>query len=111
MSDEPPRPTTDDRNAWGDDISDGRKAELEQRLQAWEREADHGERNGPFSGVLLRGSDVSWLAEQSGRGVDDSVPNLRLEGANLFRADLRGASLGKARLESVTLIGAHLEGA
>jgi hypothetical protein len=29
-------------DAWGDDISKERKAELEARLQAWGSEADHG---------------------------------------------------------------------
>lgn len=35
-------------DAWGDDISDERKAELEQRLQAWEQGVNHGERKWPF---------------------------------------------------------------
>jgi hypothetical protein len=53
-------------DAWGDDISEERKAELQARLQAWEQEVDHGERKSPFdrhgSDVTLTGADVFWLA-------------------------------------------------
>ncbi|HEV2460003.1 MAG TPA: hypothetical protein VGS80_16725 [Ktedonobacterales bacterium] len=52
-------------NAWGDDISPERQAELEQRLHAWEQDADHGTWKGPYHGVKLTGADVFWLAARS----------------------------------------------
>ena len=69
--------------AWGDDISDERKAELESRLQAWDQETDHGNRKGPFDGaglseeerehVQLTGADALWLAA---RVLADSADKL-----------------------------------
>lgn len=58
-------------DAWGDDISEERKAVLEQRLQAWQAEADHGERKGPFDGVPLTGADVFWLAARTLQSTGD----------------------------------------
>jgi hypothetical protein len=51
MADEEGNQATGDK--WGDDISEERQAELEARLQAWEMEADHGERKGPFDSTNL----------------------------------------------------------
>jgi hypothetical protein len=71
---------------WGDPISEERQAELQGYLDRWQAETDHGERKGPFHkqpgqhmGITLCGADVSWLAEQSGRGEYGAVPNLHLE--------------------------------
>src|SRR5215813_7978763 len=58
-------------DAWGDAISDEREAELEAQLQAWEHEADHDDRTGPFDGEILTGADVLWLAARTLAGSDD----------------------------------------
>jgi uncharacterized protein YjbI with pentapeptide repeats len=127
--------------AWGDDIREERKAELEQRLQAWEREADHGERKGPFVyapgefNLRLTGADVFWLAARTlagtseaflvvgqmdmlQRAVDDSdlrvaldLPALNLEKANLNDANLSGAVLLRVNLSGASLYNADLPGA
>lgn len=118
VADEAGHPAGD---AWGDDISPERQAELEQRLQQWASESDHGERKGPFdptglsddkrAKLKLSSSDVRWLAEVSGRDVDGEVPNLHLEGARLDETYLAGARLAGAHLEGAHLDRAHLEGA
>jgi hypothetical protein len=102
---EAPAETTGNR--WGEPISAERQAELQGYLDRWEAETDHGEREGPFDGGLLKlsvdltGADVLWLAEQSRRRLFGKVPDLHLE-----HADLRDA-----HLERANLTGAHLEGA
>jgi Pentapeptide repeats (8 copies) len=114
MADEGKQSTGD---AWGDDISDERKAELQDYLNRWQREVSHDKRLGPFDkgtgrgGVLLTGGDVSWLAEKSRRDDNGWVPNLHLEGATLRSAHLEGAQLEGAHLEGANLIWARLEGA
>jgi hypothetical protein len=121
---------------WGDPISEERQAKLQSIVDRWEAETGHGERKGPFAparkahvsleavrlaggrhaGVHLTGSDVSWLAERSGRSYDGyGVPNLHLEGADLGGAqlqdaDLRGASFDKASiLNNAVLTGVVLD--
>jgi hypothetical protein len=113
-------------DAWGDDISKERKAELEARLRVWEQEDDHGERRGPFDREFLTGADVMWLAArtlassrdrqavavQTNRlrdAQDDGtlrfdldLPSLHLEGAHLRGAYLEGANLIGAWLDSKT---------
>lgn len=122
-------------DAWGDDISDERKAYLEQRLQAWEQEAEHGEQKGPFDARLgfdydgpkgiLTGADVFWLAARALAGT--SRAQVVAEHARLLRTrspiwlsmqvrldglHLEGACFAEeAHLEGAYLQGAHLEGA
>ncbi len=126
MADEGEQASSD---VWGDDISDDRKAELEQRLQAWQQEADHGEKLGPLARFRLTGADVFWLAARSLAGSDDEsaittatarlnidgwppvVSELHLELANLQGAHLEGASLRGAHLELANLGQVHLGGA
>src|SRR5215831_17621251 len=109
-------------DAWGDAISDEREAELEAQLQAWEHEADHHDRTGPFDGDVLTGADVLWLAARTLAGSAD-----RQELANWAKSlqpqpgavevtlyqlqtlNLRGASLDNAHLERANLLGARLE--
>lgn len=108
-------------DAWGDNISDERKAELERKLQAWEQEVDRGEHEGPFSGFYLTGADVMWLASRTpppkpvgGVILGGTMPiltELHLEGANLSRVRLQGAQLYGVHLEDAELFGAHLEDA
>jgi uncharacterized protein YjbI with pentapeptide repeats len=131
MADEGKQSTGD---AWGDDVSDGRKAELEARLQAWEREADHDDRTGPFDGEMLTGADVLWLAARTLAGSADKqeladwaerlrphpegveatlylLRALNLQGAKVDNAHLQRANLLGAHLEKASFRGAHLEGA
>jgi len=55
-------------DAWGDDIFEKRKGELDDILAAWDAESDQGESKGPFdyrSGLAkigLTGADVFYLA-------------------------------------------------
>jgi Pentapeptide repeats (8 copies) len=98
-------------DAYGQPISEGRQAELQRYLDQWAAETDHGERKGPLDGIILTGSDVSWLADQSGRNVIGAVPDLHLEGADLRWAHLVRADLTLAYLEGAVLNRAHLEGA
>lgn len=103
-----------ERPKWGDEISDERKAELQQYLQTWEQETDHGERRGPFDGIKLTGEDVFWLAELSGREyylVSSAVPNLHLDGADLSYATLTNANLRRATLTGANLRFATLDDA
>ncbi len=112
-------------DAWGDDISAERKAVLEQRLQAWEQETDHGERKGPFDGDTLTGADVSWLAARTLAGTNEErAVAEQMERLNRARGDARiaielrldclhleGADLRDAHLEEAIFLSAHLEGA
>jgi hypothetical protein len=64
-------------DAWGDDISDERKGELDAMVAAWEAETDHGDRKGPFDyrdvidldnrllAHFLTGADVFYLAKRA----------------------------------------------
>lgn len=130
MADNGQQPAGD---AWGDVISDERKAELEERLQAWEQETDHGERKGPFdsrgpskkerAALRLSGADVFWLAARTVAGTGEAwaiaVQMERLRRAQvdrplylLLRLDglhLEGAMVRDAHLEHAMLSGAHLE--
>jgi uncharacterized protein YjbI with pentapeptide repeats len=122
MSEEPQ--PQEQQPAWGDDISDERKAELDARVQAWAQEADHGDRKGPLDGVPLTGADVYYLAARTLAGAEGNVGeamerlrrarddalrgnvvllDLNLSGANLINARLGGAFLGGARLSGAIL--------
>jgi uncharacterized protein YjbI with pentapeptide repeats len=92
-------------------ISPERQAELQDYLDRWQAESDHGERKGPFAEVRLSGADVRWLVTQFWRSNDGTVPDLHLEGAQLNEAHLEGAHLDFAHLYGATLSSAHLEGA
>lgn len=126
-------------NAWGDDISEGRKAELEAMLQDWEDEADHGKRRGPFDNgpdrfdVQLTGADVYWLSARVlsgnpvgdlnwetidvaiGRLLEDAATAGDLAGnsgddeTGLEDLHLEGAILWETDLRGALLWGAHLE--
>jgi uncharacterized protein YjbI with pentapeptide repeats len=98
-------------DAWGQPISEERQRELQDFLDRWVVEPDHGARKGPFESVRLTGADVCWLAQQAGPDTLGNVPNLHLEGADLRRAHLARAVLRKARLEGIQLGLAWLEGA
>lgn len=106
-------------NAWGDGISRECKAELEEWLQAWANEADHGKKRGAFDGITLTGADVFWLAARSlaGRGDESSISTATTRLTNgrfvptLPELHLEGADLKMAHLEKADLIWAHLEGA
>ncbi|HEX6796980.1 MAG TPA: pentapeptide repeat-containing protein [Ktedonobacterales bacterium] len=112
-------------NAWGDDISPERQAELEQRLQAWEQEADHhSEQRGPFDRgetiLRLTGADVFWLAARTLARVSDAgaiaQQELRLRQAQhdvVMRTQLERATLplSNASIPSVNLSGAEMLGA
>ena len=118
--------------AWGQPISAERKAALDARIQAWQ--ASPIDEDGPFSGHLLTGGDVWYLAARAltaphddpafmeqifrdalvtGPGGSGAImlkdqPNLHLEGARLQRADLREALLQRAGLTGADLWGAFL---
>src|SRR5260221_733861 len=134
MSEELQRPTsTEDRKAWGDDISDGRKAGLKaladkQRKWVTHPEAPRGD--SAFKDVKLTGADVFWLATYALAGPEASaeeiaakrdelgisahftdVSTLLLQGADLWQAHLQGAHLGGAQLQGARLAYAHLQGA
>jgi hypothetical protein len=70
---------------WSDPITAERQAALQEYLDLWAAETDHGARTGPFDGgpgekgVPLTGADASWLADWSGRDTHLRVPNLHLE--------------------------------
>jgi uncharacterized protein YjbI with pentapeptide repeats len=109
-------------DAWGDDISEGRKAELETKLQTWGQEFVHGDRLGPFDGETLTGADALWLAARALAGSNDrqeladwakrlqSQPEDVEENLYLLPAlNLKGATLDYAHLERANLLGAHLE--
>jgi Pentapeptide repeats (8 copies) len=121
MSEQQGQAQPEKQAVYGLPISDQRRAQLQGYLDRWEQGTEHGERRGPFDkqiikagelfGVNLSGADVSWLAEQSGRDEYGRVPNLHLEGANLYKADLKRAELSRAHLEGATLVNAHMESA
>lgn len=107
---------------WGEFPTTERRTELKQRMEAWEREQDHGNRPGPFAAVTLSGADIYWLAAfmvgagdvSAGKQRLDEVPppsltNLHLEEANLSGAQLQGAILSRAQLKGVILYGAQLQ--
>jgi hypothetical protein len=88
---------------WGDPISAEWQAELQTLGDEWEVPgADHGEFRGPFHGTAdeLTGADVAWLVKQV-RDHFDFVPDLHLEGANLYAAHLEQALLSLAHLETL----------
>jgi uncharacterized protein YjbI with pentapeptide repeats len=99
--------------AWGDDISEDRRRELDKILAVWDTETEHYGRLGPFDVRDLRddeqerfrlsGADVFYLANQSGRDASGAVPNLHLEVANLSGAHLRGANLREAQMFAANL--------
>jgi hypothetical protein len=140
MSDQTSRPqpatTTADATAptgdrWGDDIPEARVRELEKLLAAWEAEADHGDRKGPFDngsgkrrGVPLTGADVFYLAARALGATSILVADLAAarEALRAVRKDfslhyslnlsvlhLEGATLRQAHLERAYLVEAHLE--
>jgi uncharacterized protein YjbI with pentapeptide repeats len=135
MQEQPHEPVPAVGEKWGDDITEERKAWLEARLQAWEQEADHGEKLGPFANSKLTGADVFWLAARTLAGSDDGlavavemagllqarsnpwylssgdITALNLQGADLHEAHLEGASLAAVHLEGANLHEAYLEGA
>jgi Pentapeptide repeats (8 copies) len=86
---------------WGDPISEQRQAELQGYLDRWAAETDHGERRGPFDEAQLTGAEVFWLAGRV-RTAYGSVPELRLEGADLRNAHLEGAILNGASLDKTS---------
>ncbi len=101
-------------DVWGDDISEERKAYLEQRLQAWEQEANHGKRKGPFDdgpdeiGVPLTGADVFWLAARTAMASGDETA---ITHAKAILNDKRfRPAVTELHLEGAVLHGAHLEG-
>src|SRR5262245_44170996 len=51
--------------AWGESITKRKASYLEDRLQVWELEDDHGSRKGPFESTSLTGADVFWLAARA----------------------------------------------
>ncbi len=133
MTDEPQRPTSGDRNAWGDDISDGRKAELKalaDKQREWVTHPEATRGDSALKGVKLTGADVFWLATYALAGPQASaeelaakrdelgnsahfrdVSTLLLQGADLWQAHLQGAHLGGAQLQGARLAYAHLQGA
>jgi len=140
----PPRQTAQSQTGptgdkWGEFPREERRARLTARLRAWEVEANHGDRPGPFADESLTGADVFWLAilmlrelvgvpenEAKKRLLTESsqrpnIPPLQLQkanlsdanlmGAHLIGADLSGADLGGAKLAGADLGGAKLAGA
>lgn len=109
-----PEPPIGER--WGEFPSPERQAELEQRLLAWDKESDHGERSGPFVDLHLTGADVFWLAAREvGRGNVASGRHLlsdpNLLGLDLFDLHLEGVHLDEAQLQDAKLWGAQLQNA
>ncbi len=81
-SEEPYFPDLKLGKAWGESITQRRAADLEQRLQAWQSETDHGQRSGPFELVglpdverkrlrQLTGADVFWIAARTLASTSD----------------------------------------
>lgn len=126
----------DERAKWGnafDNIADGRKEELRNRLLSWQNADAVEERPGPFSGEPLDGLEVFWLATcallettHSGdvtKAADQLVssdndvrrlialPTLSLAKARLRWSNLSKANLNRANLRSADLHGADLTGA
>lgn len=125
---------------WGELPSETRKIELAEKLRAWKAESDHGDRIGPFAGLVMQvgesrirmgesltGAEVFWLAVLAVRDVEnvseDEVKHLslselhhgsfslQLNGANLNGSQLQGANLSEAQLQDASLIGTQLQGA
>jgi uncharacterized protein YjbI with pentapeptide repeats len=121
MSNEPPqrelKGLAPPVEAYGTPISAMRQADLQGYLDHWQMEIGRDKRRGPFDSsengvdVQLTGADVFWLANQSGRSPIGWLPNLHLEGAQLFQAYLEGADLRGAHLEGANLRLAHLKNA
>lgn len=129
LDDELAFPNLKPGDAWGESIIERRLNELEEILQAWQAEREHGERKGPFDGKKLTGADAFFLAVRSLRGRSDkqtfreqvkrlmfgdwnvNLSDLHLEGAELIGARLEHAPLTDAHLEGALLVGAYLEGA
>lgn len=138
MSDDQPieasAETIEPKNAWGDSISDERKAELktladQQRDRAALSESQRGDSY--FAGVHLNGADVFWLATYALAGptgnMDEAEKRLRatsddlilrlsldlstlhLEESDLRDAHLEAADLRKAHLEGITAAHAYME--
>lgn len=109
-----------DEDVWGENdiwppyLSAERRAELQEYLDRWESEVDHGNRKGPFdsgtfgTGVNLSASDVLWLAgRKKNRDIGD-LSDLHLEGARIVRS-LKKARLSGAHFESTDLYSGHFE--
>lgn len=96
---------------WGDPIDEELQLDLQNYLDQWADESDHGNRVGPFHKVTLSGADVFWLAAQSGRDALGFLPTLHLEGAKLSTAHLEGADLVGSHLEGADLRETYLDGA
>jgi uncharacterized protein YjbI with pentapeptide repeats len=117
-------PTKPRPGAWGQPISDARRAELdalaEQQLD-WIEEPTETRGDSLFSDVKLTGADVFWLAVRAVAGFDatpetlahvaDLIATADLEDVPLDLLSLAEANLGNARLERATLTQAHLESA
>jgi uncharacterized protein YjbI with pentapeptide repeats len=126
---EPTSSTAGER--WGDPITPERADKLKalaNQQRAWAADPDHQGRKSYFHRVMLKGSDVFWLAAYELAGPDGDVaaaqeklrtdvfdlidlPALHLEGIVLIKAHLEGAILFGAHLEGALLGEAHLEGA
>jgi Pentapeptide repeats (8 copies) len=122
--------------AWGDDITEERQHELDTILAAWDAEANHSDRKGPFDPrgleyeerelLRLTGADVFYLAAHTLIGTTVSNVNLvivDLAGAraalrnpelhgilNLSALQLASADLIEAQLTDAVLSGAQLMG-
>ncbi|HEV2236156.1 MAG TPA: hypothetical protein VGR57_05790 [Ktedonobacterales bacterium] len=60
--------TTPPADAWGQPITDARKAELDalaKRQRAWADQPPAGRSDSPCKGVALTGADVFWLAARA----------------------------------------------
>jgi uncharacterized protein YjbI with pentapeptide repeats len=120
MADEGNQATGD---AWGDDISEERKAMLEAELQAWEQEVDHKGRKGPFDagrepiigGPLnrerLTGADVFWLAARSvaGSGNETAIVTAKAQIRPNLLVHRPVPAVPELHLERANLLDAHLE--
>lgn len=120
---------------WGDEISEERQRELEKRLDAWDADADHGERKGPFDTrgmddeeweqLLLTGADVFYLVARALVGTipgfsQEPIPDLVAARAvmrdpairfmlNVSALRLQGANLSGAQLNGANLFNAYLD--
>jgi hypothetical protein len=119
--------------AWGDDISEERKDELDAILAAWDAETDHSGRIGPFDRLEVReeekklltltGADVFYLAARALIGttfqpviylppitdLDAARKALRDYPKNLIERD--SLKFSRLHLENTRLEGAHSENA
>jgi len=140
-ADSPPLNVTDMPKvgiAWGDDISEERKRDLDALLAAWDTETDHSDRIGPFDvtglsegksdQLRLTGADVFYLAARALVGARPKIivstkikpiPDLDAAFAALHDPDMRsycdlsylnlgGADLQEAQLAHAYLLGANL---